>query len=74
MKNDIVNTYMIDEMEEQKAVNFKTFLKDKWDLWIGKIKKIITIVLSNTVLFFFLLVMTMIVIIFVVNEYKTYSI
>jgi hypothetical protein len=39
MKNDIVNTYLIDEMEQQKAVNFKSFLREKWDLWIGKINK-----------------------------------
>lgn len=36
MKNNIVNTYLIDETEEQQAVNFKSFMRDKWDLWIGK--------------------------------------
>ncbi|KAI7896858.1 uncharacterized protein EV154DRAFT_410731 [Mucor mucedo] len=33
MKNNIVNTYLIDEVEEQKAVNFQSFIRDKWDLW-----------------------------------------
>lgn len=35
MKNNIVNTYLIDEIEEQKAVNFQSFIRDKWDLWTG---------------------------------------
>lgn len=39
MKNNIVNTYLIDETEEQKAVNFQSFVRDKWDLWIGKFLK-----------------------------------
>ncbi|KAI8380358.1 hypothetical protein BD560DRAFT_323993 [Blakeslea trispora] len=35
MKNHIVNTYLIDEMEEaQQAVSFQTLLKEKWDLWL----------------------------------------
>ncbi|KAI9273218.1 hypothetical protein EDC94DRAFT_510948 [Helicostylum pulchrum] len=34
MKNNIVNTYLIDQVEEQKAVNFESFIRDKWDLWI----------------------------------------
>jgi len=36
MRNSIVNTYLIDEMEEQKVVNFRSFMRDKWDLWMGK--------------------------------------
>lgn len=36
MKNNIVNTYLIDEVEEQKAVNFQSFIRDKWDLWTGR--------------------------------------
>ncbi|KAI8081208.1 hypothetical protein BDF21DRAFT_27843 [Thamnidium elegans] len=34
MKNNIVNTYLIDQVEDQKAVNFESFLRDKWDLWM----------------------------------------
>ncbi|KAI8360877.1 hypothetical protein EDC96DRAFT_445078 [Choanephora cucurbitarum] len=35
MKNNIVNTYLIDEMEEaQQTVSFQTLLKEKWDLWL----------------------------------------
>lgn len=36
MRNSIVNTYLIDEMEEQKVINFRSFMRDKWDLWMGK--------------------------------------
>ncbi|KAI8047437.1 uncharacterized protein B0P05DRAFT_481633, partial [Gilbertella persicaria] len=34
MRNSIVNTYSIDEMQEQKAVSFQTLFKEKWDLWL----------------------------------------
>ncbi|KAI7899728.1 uncharacterized protein BX663DRAFT_520223 [Cokeromyces recurvatus] len=36
MKNQIVNTYLIDEIKDQhySSTNFKAFLKEKWDLWI----------------------------------------
>ncbi|CAO3636428.1 unnamed protein product [Mucor hiemalis] len=32
MNNNIVNTYLVDETEEQKAVNFQTFMRDRKDM------------------------------------------
>lgn len=32
MNNDIVNTYLVDETEEQKVVNFQTFVRDRKDM------------------------------------------
>ncbi|KAL0143409.1 hypothetical protein V8B55DRAFT_1477271 [Mucor lusitanicus] len=46
MRNSIVNTYLIDEMEEQKVVNFRSFMRDKWDLWIV-MSMIVTIFVVN---------------------------
>ncbi|GAN04455.1 hypothetical protein MAM1_0064c03915 [Mucor ambiguus] len=46
MRNSIVNTYLIDEMEEQKVVNFRSFMRDKWDLWIV-MSTIVTIFVVN---------------------------
>lgn len=36
MNNDIVNTYLVDETEEQKVVNFQTFVRDRKDMLLGK--------------------------------------
>lgn len=36
MKNHIVNTYSIDVAKEQPNINFQSFMRDKWDLWLGK--------------------------------------
>lgn len=72
MRNSIVNTYLIDEMEEQKVINFRSFMRDKWDLWMGK-----CIIQSYNILQLIVrisTVMSMIVTIFVINEYKTYPI
>ncbi|KAI9470758.1 MAG: hypothetical protein EXX96DRAFT_490470 [Benjaminiella poitrasii] len=48
MKNQIVNTYLIDGTREPQYVtrNFKTFLRDKWDLWIV-MSMIVTIFVLN---------------------------
>ncbi|KAK4513397.1 Rad2 nuclease [Mucor velutinosus] len=46
MRNSIVNTYLIDEMEEQKVVNFRSFMRDKWDLWMV-MSMIVTIFVVN---------------------------
>lgn len=35
MKNDALNTYSIDKVEQQKAINFISFLRDKWETWFG---------------------------------------
>lgn len=36
MNNNIVNTYLVDETEEQKVVNFQTFMRDRKDMLLGK--------------------------------------
>lgn len=36
MKSYVVNTYSIDVAKEQAEVNFLSFMREKWDLWLGK--------------------------------------
>ncbi|KAI8976057.1 hypothetical protein BDB01DRAFT_728059 [Pilobolus umbonatus] len=35
LKNNAVYTYYIDQAREQKAVNFHSFIRDRWDLWFA---------------------------------------
>jgi hypothetical protein len=35
MRNDAMHTYSIDKAEQQKAINFISFLTDKWETWLG---------------------------------------
>ncbi|KAI8645042.1 hypothetical protein BD408DRAFT_450488 [Parasitella parasitica] len=46
MRSSIVNTYLIDETEEQKVVNFRSFMRDKWDLWLV-MSTVVTIFVVN---------------------------